>query len=101
MASDSAAKRAKLITLLNVSAARNATKRKAEGQDWHEIARQAKHERLAAKASAQAATAGASELVEADQVNGEDQHAAGLQEEAAADDNDEAAEDEEKSGART
>lgn len=99
MAADSAAKRAKLITLLNVSAARNATKRKAEGQDWHEIARQAKRERLAAKASAQAATAGTSELVEAEEVNAESQTAAEVQEEAAEDDDD--AEDEEKSGART
>lgn len=39
----------KLITLLNVASARNASKRKT-GEDWHEIARRAKKSRAAATA---------------------------------------------------
>lgn len=37
----------KLITLLNVASARNASKRKT-GEDWHEIARRAKKSKAAA-----------------------------------------------------
>ena len=40
----------KLITLLNVASARNASKRKT-GEDWHEIARRAKKSRAVATAA--------------------------------------------------
>lgn len=90
MAADSAAKRAKLITLLNVSAARDSSKRKAAGQDWHEIARQVKREKLAASAAAQQ-TETSNELVE---TNEEDVDTAVAQEAVAAGDE----EEDEKSG---
>lgn len=94
MAGDSSAKRAKLITLLNVSAARNATKRKAEGQDWHEIARLAKREKLLASNAVPKAASASNALVETIQNDEGDATEDAVQEEAAAE-----SEDDEKSGA--
>jgi hypothetical protein len=94
MAADSSAKRAKLITILKVSAASNATKRKAEGQDCHEIARLAKREKLQASNAVPKAASASNGLVETAQNDEEEAAEGAVQEEAAAE-----SEDDEKSGA--
>lgn len=61
----------KLITLLNVSSARNAAKRKT-GEDWHEIARRAKKSKEAATPADNVAVQKPNGLVEVEEQADED-----------------------------
>lgn len=66
----------KLITLLNVASARNASKRKT-GEDWHEIARRAKKSKAAASEADKQGDKRANGLVEVDeQVNADEEEKA-------------------------